>query len=258
MNRKMDSYSLTLGWLYPDLMGTYGDRGNILVLQKRCLWRNIKLVIMPITQETRASKLASLDLLLGGGAQDREQELVEKDLHRNKAIAIRSLIERGVPALFICGAAQLMGMYYEPHEGKVIEGLGIFRIKTVHANADKKRFIGDIAADVIHPSELQGERVIGFENHGGRTFLQDGSLPFARVVAGFGNNGEDGTEGVVFNNAIGTYIHGPLLPKNPKIADSLLKKALELKYQKPFSLEPLDDTLAHLARETITRRLSTK
>jgi CobQ-like glutamine amidotransferase family enzyme len=255
LRRKKGSYSLTIGWLYPDLMGTYGDRGNVLVLQKRCIWRNIRTEIVPITQETKASKLANLDLIFGGGAQDREQELVEKDLNRNKASAIRSLIERGAPALFVCGATQLMGMYYEPSEGKKIEGLGIFKIKTIHADANKKRLIGNIAVEVLHPEDIKGERVIGFENHGGRTFLEDGGLPFARVISGFGNNGEDATEGVIFNNAIGTYLHGPLLPKNPKIADNLIKKALELKYQKPISLEPLDDTLANLAKDAIVKRL---
>jgi CobQ-like glutamine amidotransferase family enzyme len=253
--KKIRSYSLTIGWLYPDLMGTYGDRGNVLVLQKRCLWRNIQAEILPITQDTKISKLAKIDLLFGGGAQDREQELVERDLKKNKARAIISLIERGVPSLFVCGSTQLMGMYYEPAEGKQIEGLGIFKIKTIHPGVEKKRCIGNIAVDVLHPQELMGNRVIGFENHGGRTYLEDGGLPFARVIAGFGNNGDDGAEGVVCHNAIGTYLHGPLLPKNPQIADYLLKKSLELKYKKSFSLEPIDDTLANLAKETISKRL---
>jgi lipid II isoglutaminyl synthase (glutamine-hydrolysing) len=248
--------SLTIGWLYPDLMGTYGDRGNILVLQKRCLWRNITPVIVPITQDTKAAKLGVVDLLFGGGAQDREQELVEKDLRKKKAKMIGSLIERDVPSLFVCGSAQLLGMYYEPAEGKQIEGLGIFKIKTVHAAADKKRCIGNTAMEVLNPQELMGEQVVGFENHGGRTYLLDGALPFARIIAGSGNNGEDSTEGVVYHNAIGTYTHGPLLPKNPNIADYLLRKALETKYQQSFSLKPLDDEVAQLAKGAISKRLN--
>lgn len=248
---------LTIGWLYPDLMGTYGDRGNILVLQKRCLWRGIDSVILPITHDTKSTKLAQIDLLFGGGAQDREQELVEKDLRKKKGKILRLLIERGIPSLFVCGSTQLMGMYYQPAEGKHIEGLGIFKIKTIHAGADKKRCIGNVALDVLNPQELMGERVIGFENHGGRTYLLDGALPFAKVIAGFGNNGEDTTEGVVSYNAIGTYMHGPLLPKNPNIADYLLKKALEIKYQKPFFLKLLDDKTVLLAKEAISKRLGT-
>ncbi|MBS0350958.1 MAG: cobalamin biosynthesis protein CobQ [Proteobacteria bacterium] len=256
MKKPIPKYSLTIGWLYPDLMGTYGDRGNISVLQKRCLWRNINPIILPITKATNSLKLESVDLLFGGGAQDREQKLVEKNLRKQKGNLIRALIEKDVPSLFVCGSAQLLGMYYQPTEGKCIEGLGIFKIKTVHAAANEKRCIGNTVVEVLYPQELKGKQLVGFENHGGRTYLLDGGLPFAQVISGNGNNGQDNLEGVVYHKAIGTYLHGPLLPKNPLIADYLIKAALELKYQKPFSLQPLDDQLSDLAQQTISKRLS--
>jgi len=245
------AFFLRIGWLYPDLMGTYGDRGNILVLKKRCLWRNIIPIIIPVTKETRASKMAAIDLLFGGGAQDREQEIVQKDLYKKKGKVITALIARGIPSLFVCGSSQLMGMYYETAEGKKIEGLGLFKMNTLRAEPDQKRCIGNIAVEIMHPESLLGEKLLGFENHGGRTYLLDGALPFAKVISGSGNNAQDRTEGVIHNNAIGTYMHGPLLPKNPKLADYLIMKALEIKYQKNFSLTPLDDSLSQLAKNSL-------
>ncbi len=245
---------LTIGWLYPQLMSTYGDRGNIQVLQKRCEWRGIKSVIVPIDQSTSTSQLQSIDLLFGGGAQDREQEIVMQDLHKKKK-EIMSLIENDVPALFVCGAPQLMGKYYEPAEGKRIEGLGIFDMFTKHLGTDADRLIGNIIVEpVLRSSFSVLHSVVGFENHGGRTYLGDGAAPFAKVIKGFGNNGEDGTEGVVYKNAIGTYLHGPLLPKNPQIADFMIEKALEIKYKKKIILKQLDDSLEQKANDFIVSR----
>jgi lipid II isoglutaminyl synthase (glutamine-hydrolysing) len=241
---------LTIGWLYPELMSTYGDRGNIIVLQKRCKWREIETEILPIDQATIEAKLQTVDLLFGGGAQDHEQELVMKDLHK-KSKAIKALIENGIPALFVCGAPQLMGKYYEPAEGKRIEGLGIFAMASKHLGKNKSRLIGNVAAKVLNGEEI----VVGFENHGGRTYLEKSVKPFATILKGFGNNGEDKTEGVVYKNAIGCYLHGPLLPKNPHLADYLIEKALEIKYKEKIVLEPLDDDLEKKAQETILKRL---
>lgn len=243
---------LTIGWLYPDLMSTYGDRGNIFSLKKRCEWRGIDVHILRIDQQTPVEELANVDFLFGGGAQDREQEIVMRDLIKKQKV-VRDMIERGIPALFVCGSPQIMGRYYEPAEGKRIEGLGIFDIVTIHPGNHKPRLIGNTVADPL--GEFVGEYIVGFENHGGRTYLGKSASPFAKVVRGFGNNGEDGTEGVVYKNAVGCYFHGPFLPKNPKIADIFIQKALQKKYKKEIELTPIDDLLEQKAREVILSRL---
>lgn len=251
-------YKLTIGWLYPDLMSTYGDRGNVMVLQKRCEWRGIEVEILAITQSTTEQQIKTVDLLFGGGAQDREQEIVMKDLHGKKAEHLRALIERDIPALFVCGSPQLMGKYYEPAEGKRIEGVGIFDMVSKHPGKNAKRLIGNTIA-TVYEENLTGfknaDLIVGFENHGGRTYLGANAKPFAKVIKGFGNNGEDGQEGVVYKHAIGCYFHGPLLPKNPEIADWLLRTALQVKYEKKIELESLDDSLELQAKASIARRL---
>ena len=247
------NYHLTIGWLYPQLMSTYGDRGNITVLQKRCEWRGIKTEIVHIDQTTSSHALASIDLLFGGGAQDHEQEIVMQDL-KKKEKAIKALIEKDIPALFVCGAPQLMGGYYEPSVGKRIEGLGIFDMVSKHPGLNKPRLIGNVVAEVAWEG-MSPNTIVGFENHGGRTYLGQNAQPFAKVIKGYGNNGEDGTEGVVYKNAIGCYFHGPLLPKNPQIADFLIQKTLEVRYKKVIELEPLDDSLEDKARETILKKI---
>lgn len=249
-----NNYSLTIGWLYPELMSTYGDRGNINVLTKRCEWRKIEVKILSINQKTTDKQLASIDLLFGGGSQDREQEIVMKDLYKKKK-RIKQLIDEAIPALFVCGSPQLMGKYYEPAVGKRIEGLGIFDMVSVHPGEKSNRLTGNIVAKIVHPVALTDELIVGFENHGGRTKLGENALPFATVVKGFGNNGEDGKEGVVYKNAIGCYFHGPLLPKNPRVADYLLKTALDIKYNKTVDLQPLDDTLEERAKKVIIKKL---
>lgn len=256
-----NNYQLKIGWLYPELMSTYGDRGNITVLQKRCKWRGINVEILQIDEHTSDNQITSIDLLFGGGAQDREQEIVIENLKKKQKI-IKALIEHDIPALFVCGAPQLMGNYYEPAEGKRIEGLGIFDMYTKHPHTHQERLIGNLVAEIIleniktkpytpDPNPL----LVGFENHGGRTYLGALAKPLAKVLKGHGNNGEDGTEGVVYRNAIGCYLHGPLLPKNPGIADWLITKALEVKYKKEITLELLDDTIEDKAKSAIAKRL---
>jgi len=253
-------YQLTIGWLYPELMSTYGDRGNIIVLQKRSEWRGIQTSIVNIDQDSKNQDLKRIDLLFGGGAQDREQEIVMEDLHKKKQI-IREKIEDGMPALFVCGAPQLMGNYYEPSAGKRIEGLGVFDMYTKHPGPKDDRLIGNVVAkielnNISSPQSLvHRPYLVGFENHGGRTHLGKNTKPFASIVKGFGNNGKDGYEGAVYKNAIGSYLHGPLLPKNPQIADWLIAKALEIKYKKEIKLELLDDTLEQKAQEAILKQL---
>lgn len=260
------NYSLTIGWLYPDLMSTYGDRGNVLVLQKRCEWRGIEIKILPITPETTNKELSTINLLFGGGAQDREQGIVMRDLKGAKGEIIHTLIDQNIPSLFVCGSPQLMGKYYEPSAGKRIEGLGIFDMVTHHPGANVDRLIGNVVAKVnwdnllVHGSQFTAHSnfIVGFENHGGRTTLGPGSKPFAQIIIGNGNNGQDGTEGVVYKNAIGCYFHGPLLPKNPHIADFLIQTALEVKYKEQITLQVLEDELEQQAHQAIVKKLGVK
>lgn len=255
---------LNIGWLYPDLMSTYGDRGNILVLQKRCELRGIKTKIIQIVNSTTSHELRAIDLLFGGGSQDREQDMVMNDLKGKKEDMLKKLIEKNIPALFVCGAPQLMGKYYEPAIGKRIEGLGIFDMVTENPGLNAPRCIGNIIAAVEWQNLTSDQRpttsdyIVGFENHGGRTYLGKNAKPFARIIKGNGNNGKDGTEGVVYKNAIGCYFHGPLLPKNPHVADFLIKRALEVKYEQQMVLKELDDTIEKQAAQVMLAKLGIK
>ena len=230
---------LTIAWLYPDLMSTYGDRGNIIVLTKRCQWRGIDVGVKEITLETSVSELKKSDLIFMGGAQDRQQKLAGTDFLKHKGPFVKEMVEKGIPALFICAAYQFVGHYYKPYQGDPIPGAGIFDLYTEHPSDQAKRLIGNVVAEVISSKKT----IVGFENHGGRTYLGKNLAPFAKVIKGFGNNGEDGYEGAVYKNAIGSYFHGPLLPKNPHVADWLIAKALEEKYGKKIKLVESDDTL---------------
>jgi len=253
--------TLTIGWLYPTLMSTYGDRGNVICLQRRCQWRNIPVSILPLDQQADVSLFAQVDLIVGGGAQDRQQEIVMRDLKGDKAQALREILASGVPGVFTCGSPQLLGHYYEPAFGERIEGLGILDLVSKHPGPGAPRCIGNVAFDIT-ASPLVEElktlwtdlpRIIGFENHGGRTFLGKVAA-LGKVIKGYGNNGEDGTEGAFYQNAIATYAHGPLLPKNPFIADWLIQKALSRQSSTPVTLSPLDDSLAQKAREALFKR----
>lgn len=247
------SKKLTIGWLYPEQMSTYGDQGNIRVLKKRCAWRGIKTEIVNIDQNSTVNIFEKIDILFGGGAQDHEQKMIIDDLRKKKS-AIKKLIENNIPTLLVCGAPQLFGKYYEPHIGKRIEGLGIFDIVSKHPGANKDRLIGNIIASSQWPI-ANSSYIVGFENHGGRTYLGSTARPFAKVLRGYGNNGEDKTEGVVYKNAIGSYFHGPLLTKNPEIADWLIQTAHEVKYSQKVKLKELDDTLEKIAKKSIAKRL---
>ncbi len=251
-------HQLTIGWLYPELMSTYGDRGNIIVLTKRCKWRNINVSVLSIDFKTTKKEIESCDLVFGGGSQDRQQGIVIDDLRNNKGPVLKELFDRGIPGLFVCGAPQLLGHYYMTGDDTKLTGLGIFDMVSRHFGKSKPRCIGNTIGEIGEEFEVEGldfrNTVVGFENHGGRTYLGKGVQPFAKIIKGCGNNGEDGTEGSVYKNCIACYSHGPFLPKNPHIADWLIAKALELKYKKKIPLKLLDDTLEWEAHEFMLER----
>ncbi|MBI3577677.1 cobalamin biosynthesis protein CobQ [Candidatus Gottesmanbacteria bacterium] len=247
-------YSLTVAWLYPDLMSTYGDRGNIICLTKRCQWRGIEVKVIPVTLETSHLSLLTCHFLFMGGAQDRQQKLVAKDFIGKKSEKVIAMVEKGIPALFVCAAYQFVGHYYKPYQGAKIPGAGIFDLYTEHPGDQTKRLIGNVVAELNPKSQISmtnQKTIVGFENHGGRTYLGPKMKPLAKVIKGFGNNGEDGFEGAVYKNAIGSYFHGPLLPKNPTIADWLITKALEKKHGEQVKLQELDDTIERQAHESV-------
>jgi len=247
--------SLTIAWLYPDLMSIYGDRGNIMSIHKRCSWRNIKATILPITITSNPQDILSADVIFAGGAQDSQQTIVSQDLKNSKGIVLREAIERGTPGLYICGSYQFLGNYYEEADGTIIEGLGIFDFYTQNPGPTHKRLIGNVAAqatELFPNSRIQ--TIVGFENHGGRTYLGKNCKPLAKVIKGFGNNGEDGTEGAIFKNSFGSYFHGPILPKNPHLTDLLIQKTLEIRYKEPITLAQLDDSLAFQAHNEMFTR----
>ena len=242
--------NINIGWLYPDLMNIYGDHGNIIVLQKRCEWRGINVTIQMLELGFEENVLTKCDLLVMGGAQDRQQETVSQDLFK-KQKTLEDIINKAVPGLFICGAYQFLGNFYKESNGNIIKGLGIFDLYTENPGGNHKRLIGNISFESI----TLGYRLLGFENHGGRTYLGNKTKPFGHITQGFGNNGKDGTEGAIYKNSFGTYLHGPILPKNPMFADYLIQKALEIKYKKNILLTKLDDGLENKARMAIAKRL---
>ena len=253
---------IAIGWLYPTLMSTYGDRGNVICLQRRCQWRDIEVEIVPLKRETEAAEFDRVDIIVGGGAQDRQQEIVMRDLQGDKADALKTKLDEGTPGVFTCGSPQLLGHYYEPGEGKRIEGLGLLDMVSRHPGIEAQRCIGNLAFEITAlplATELEatiGEKpiIVGFENHGGRTYLKN-VQPLGKVIKGYGNNGEDGTAGAFYQNAIATYSHGPLLPKNPFVADWLIKKALQRKYATEIALAPVDDSLAIAGRKAMLQRM---
>ncbi len=236
---------LIIGYLYPDLMNIYGDTGNIIALKKRAQWRGIDVVVKKISIGNKLKK-GDVDLFFFGGGQDQSQNTVAADLP-SKSKILRAEIKKGVPLLSICGGYQLLGEYYKPHKGPRLEGVGIFPAYTVASNA---RMIGNIVIESMFG------KLVGFENHSGKTYLNPGTSSFGMVISGFGNNGEDKIEGSMYQNAIGCYMHGSLLPKNPKLADWLIKKALEVKYGKKIELEPLDNTFELQAQQKAIKRFS--
>lgn len=264
MTNSNQKFELTIGWLYPTLMSTYGDRGNVIVIERRTQWRGYDVKVVPLDQNSTADDIKSVDIIVGGGAQDRQQEIVMRDLQGAKADAMREKLDNGTPGVFTCGSPQLLGHYYEPGLGQRIEGLGILDLVSVHPGENTRRCIGNLVIEVTASKLAKDLKemlagatpyLVGFENHGGRTKLGEVEA-LGKVVYGLGNNGEDGTEGAFHQNAIATYSHGPLLPKNPVVADWLIQTALRNKYQEAVTLTPLDDTLAMQGREAMLKRLN--
>ena len=229
--------------LYPEQMNIYADRGNILLLRRRCEWRGIGFSYAA-AGPGEGIEPGAHDLLYIGGGQDRDQKAVAADMVATKRDSLAAAIDDGAVVLAVCGGYQLLGHSYQV-KAETLPGLGLADLETVREPGP--RLIGNVAIEV----DLgEGPRVLaGFENHGGRTYLGPGAEPLGRVVKGFGNNGKDGGEGVRRGNLIGTYLHGPLLPKNAWLADLLIAQALERRYGARPSLETLDDELELQAQE---------
>jgi CobQ-like glutamine amidotransferase family enzyme len=208
---------IRVGHLYPDYLNIYADRGNIAVLAARARARGHELDVRAIGMRD-AVPPGEIDLFYVGGGQDREQELVAHDLSA-KAEPLREAVEHGAAFLAVCGGYQLLGRSYLDVAGNELPGIGLLPLRTV---AGSRRMIGDVLLDC----GWAGETLAGFENHAGRTLLDEGAEPLGRVVAGFGNDGASGQEGCRYRRAYGTYLHGPLLPRNPWFADRLLEEAL--------------------------------
>jgi lipid II isoglutaminyl synthase (glutamine-hydrolysing) len=223
--------------LYPEQMNIYADRGNILFLKRRCEWRGIDFAYSSAGLGEEFDR-AEPDLIYIGGGQDRDQRLVAADMLRTKREAVTGAVDGGAVVLAVCGGYQLLGHSYELGD-ETIAGLALADLKTVRTPGP--RLIGNVAIEV----DLgHGPRVVaGFENHGGRTYLGEGAEPLGRVIKGHGNNGRDGLEGVRRQNLFGTYLHGPLLPKNAWLADRLVQLALARREGSEPDLEPLDDSL---------------
>lgn len=272
---------LRIAHLYPDLMNTYGDMGNIIALTKRCEWRNVPVSVHAVSVGDDIDP-EFYDLYFFGGGQDWQQTVVAEDL-KTKHDALHEAKARGAVFLSICGGYQLLGHYYKPFEGENMYGVGIIDCYT---QASHKRMIGNLVVHInssviLNRSNSEGEgshlvsvqtkagdlslitqddsdlpipsTLVGFENHSGQTFLGSNAKPLGMVELGFGNNGEDGTEGAVDGTAFGCYLHGSLLPKNPQFADYLLELALKRRHGE-INLAQLDNTLELQAHDkAITR-----
>ena len=239
---------IVVGHLYPDYLNIYADRGNIAVLTQRAAWRGHELEVRTISVG-ELLRPGEHDLLYVGGGQDREQALVADDLTA-KADGVREAVAGGAAVLAVCGGYQLLGRSYRDLHGADLPGIGLFPLETV---AGDTRMIGDVLLECeLEPGVRR--TLAGFENHAGRTKLDAGAGPLGRVVAGFGNDGESGSEGCRVGRAVGTYLHGPLLPRNPWFADWLLAQALARQLGEPPELSPLPDELEHEAHTVSAKR----
>lgn len=236
------SESVTIGWLYPTKMNIYGDRGNVIALERRAAWRELETQVVeigigdPITDD--------VDVFFFGGGQDQEQVAVSNDLRGEKGKRLAGAIEDGAAMLAVCGGYQLLGHEYRPHAGAVLPGIGVFDIVTT---AGPERFIGNVVV------ESQWGDLVGFENHSGLTHRGPNQAPMGKVRIGRGNNGKDGSEGSLSGSAVGCYLHGSLLPKNPRVADWLIEQGLRRR-NASFTLEPLDDQVEEHARVSAAAR----
>jgi len=270
------SYSLRLAHLYPSNMSIYGDRGNVIALTQRSAWRGIELTVTAVEPGDDVD-WASLDLAFFGGGQDSGQTLIAADLLERQGPGLRAAIEDGLVLLAICGGYQLLGHYFLTHSGERLPGLGVMDVHTV---GGKQRLIGNSVVEASLDGgrwtvdgeadggrwTVEGERsvvgrrssvvrLVGFENHSGRTYHGPGVRSMGRVLAGHGDNGEDGVGGAVYRNVYGCYLHGSLLPKNPQLTDHLLGLALRRRYGPDAELAPLDASLELHAQQHMVERL---
>lgn len=240
---KMAEKSLTILHLYPEELNIYGDYGNILALRRRLEWRGYAVKVIRAGIGSKI-EIQAADIIFGGGGQDRGQLAVGQDLQRH-AKALLKARKNGVPMLTICGTYQLFGHDFTTIEGTVIPGIGLFKARTV---GSRMRMIGN---EIVEADGLG--RLVGFENHSGRTILEAGQDPLGKVVQGFGNDGRSGFEGARSQNTYGTYLHGPVLPKNPRLADALILAALTNRHGIK-QLEPLNDYLEEVAAKDAASR----
>ncbi len=237
---------LTVCHLYPDLLNLYGDRGNVLAFIRRCGWRGLPVQVREVNLGDPV-EFVEYDFLFIGGGSDREQALMAADL-KTHVNDLRMAVDNGLVVLAICGGYQLLGRYYRTLQGSEIPGLGLLDFYT---EAGDKRLIGNVVLE----AEIGGKKtkLVGFENHAGQTFL-NGHKPLGNVLYGYGNNGRDGWEGIRYKNVFCSYLHGPLLPKNPVLADYLITLALDKKGYS-FKLNVLDDEIENLANQAMVDRL---
>lgn len=237
---------LTICHLYPDLLNVYGDVGNVLILKYRAALRGINVNIVNCSLNENIYK-ENTDIIFFGGGQDYEQSIVSNDLNTVKKDSLIDYIEEGKVFLAICGGYQLLGKYYTAPNGEKIDGLGILNIYT---EGGDNRFIGN--TEIFN--EQFNETYVGFENHSGRTYIND-HMPLGKCIHGYGNNGEDGSEGCIYKNTFGSYFHGSFLSKNPEFADRLISLALKNKYGENIYLEPMNDHFELKAKKAIIERL---
>jgi lipid II isoglutaminyl synthase (glutamine-hydrolysing) len=238
---------VVVGHLYPSYLNIYADRGNIAVLTARAAWRGVALDVRTIGPGDATPD--DVDLFYVGGGQDREQALIAPDL-AERGPALAEAVARGAAVLAVCGGYQLLGRFYRDRAGEELAGAGVLPLYTV---AGERRMIGDVLLECsLEPGAVR--TLAGFENHAGRTMLDEDAEPLGRVVAGFGNDGESGYEGCRLGRAIGTYLHGPLLPRNPWLADWLLAQSLGHRTGEVPVFEPLPDELEAQAHEVSAAR----
>ncbi len=234
---------LSIAHLYPKLLNIYGDLGNIISIRKRAEDRGINVTVSDINAGDIID-ITKYDLYFIGGGQDKQQVTVSNELKINE-VALQDASSNMAVFLSICGGYQLFGKYYQPHIGDRLEGINLLDAYTI---AGDKRFIGNVTAK---SSFLSPNTLVGFENHSGLTYLEEGTVPLAMVSVGNGNNGSDKTEGARKNNVFGTYLHGSLLPKNPHFTDYLIKLALEYRYKYEISLSELDSSIELYAHNSL-------
>lgn len=244
----MERPRIQIGWLYPEYMNLYGDRGNVIVLEQRARWHGLEPVVTKVTLGMKAD-FQQFDLLMFGGGQDREQAIIAEDFMTVKGDSLGRAIHDGLAVLAVCGGFQMLGKHFKTHKGEMLKFTGILDLWT---EGSSDRMIGNAVVE----STIFGETrtLVGFENHSGKTYLGPGVKPLGKVLKGYGNNGKDGLEGVHFKNCIGTYLHGSILPKNPHLADWLLQRGLDRRYGGEVKLGDLNDELEQKAHEAIILR----